>query len=290
MTARCVLEEDEWRTIAAAHRDRVRQWTGPHLERRRSGTAHPVMDFLFTYYAHRPAQLERWHPGPDVVLSGDAASDYLRSRAYVQDQATGGVRLALTELPERFTMTAEFIRSLLAATASRQPRLGCFGMHEWAMVYRSDRARHEGVPLRLGAAGTDAVVERLPVHCTHHDAYRFFTDKARPLNAVAPAREDQVAMEQPGCLHANMDLYKWATKLVPLTPSSLVADCFELAVAVRELDMAASPYDLTVYGYDPVPIETPAGRAAYARAQTDFAARAAPLRTRLVSICDRLVA
>ncbi len=84
-------------------------------------------------------------------------------------------------------------------------------------------------------------------------------------------------MEQPGCLHANMDLYKWATKLAPLTPSQLIADCFELAVAVRELDMAASPYDLRAYGYEPVPIETPAGRAAYARAQAAFADRAAPL-------------
>lgn len=289
MTPR-VLAEDEWLTAAAAHRDRVRKWTGPHLERRRSGTAHPVMDFLFTYYAYRPAQLERWHPGPDVALLGTDALAYLRSPSYVRDQATGGVRLEPTALPGRFAATAGFIRPLLVATASRPPRLSCFGMHEWAMVYRSDQVRHERVPLRLGTAGTDALVESLPLLCTHHDAYRFFTDEARPLNAVAPTRENQLAMEQPGCLHATMDLYKWATKLAPLTPSSLVADCFELAVAVRELDMAASPYDLRAYGYEPVPIETPAGRAAYARAQAAFADRAAPLRTQLINTCDRLAA
>ena len=31
-------------------------------------------------------------------------------------------------------------------------------------------------------------------------------------------REDQVALEQPGCLHATMDLYKWAYKLGPAVP------------------------------------------------------------------------
>ena len=246
------------------------------------------MDFLFTYYAYRPAQLERWHPGPGVVLRGDAASAYLRSTSYVRDETVDGVRLEPAGLPARLSATAGFVQSLLTATSSRRPRLGCFGLHEWAMVYRSDRPRHGTVPLRLGAAGTDAVVEALPVHCTHHDAYRFFTDAARPRNAAAPTREDQVTMEQPGCLHANMDLYKWATKLAPLAPSGLIADCFELAVAVRELDMAASPYDLAAYGYGPVPIETAAGRAAYAQAQSAFADRAAPLRMQLIDICARL--
>jgi hypothetical protein len=145
------------------------------------------------------------------------------------------------------------------------------------------------VPLRLGPAGTDAVVESSPVHCTHHDAFRFFTDAARPRNAVQPARADQVALEQPGCLHATMDLYKWAYKLSPATPGELLADCFALAADVRELDMRASPYDLSGYGYPPVAIETPAGRAAYARAQAGFAERAAPLRARLIALCEDLL-
>lgn len=283
-----MLDEVEWRGLADAHRERVRRWTGPHLERRLRGEAHPVLDFLFTYYSYRPAQLERWHPGPGIVLRGETAADYLRSPSYAWDEASGGVRLDLARLPDRLSTTAGFVHSLLSATASRRPRLGCFGLHEWAMVYRSDEVRHAAVPLRLGAAGTDAVVEALPLQCTHHDAYRFFTDAARPINATAPARDDQIAMEQPGCLHANMDLYKWATKLAPLTPSDLVADCFELAVDVRELDMAASPYDLAALGYAPVPIETAAGRAAYAKAQVAFADRALPLRDRLINICDQL--
>jgi hypothetical protein len=50
------------------------------------------------------------------------------------------------------------------ATADRPAQLGCFGLHEWVMVYRSgpDDVRHGAWPLHL---------------------------------------------EQPGCLHATMDLY-----------------------------------------------------------------------------------
>ena len=55
-------------------------------------------------------------------------------------------------------------------------------------------------------------------------------------------------------------------------------DCLELAAAARELDMRASPYDLRDYGFEPIAIETPAGRAEYVRAQQSVAERAAPLR------------
>ena len=110
-----------------------------------------------------------------------------------------------------------FVRELLSATVSRPAQLGCFGLHEWAMVHGipADDVRHAGWPLRLGSAGTDAVVERHGIRCSHFDAYRFFTDSAAPRNALRPTRDGQVAMEQPGCLHAGMDVYKWAFKLTP---------------------------------------------------------------------------
>jgi hypothetical protein len=279
-----VLEETAWRQRAALHRARVEQWTRPHRERRRRGEAHPVMDFLFTYYSLRPVRLEQWQPGPGVLLRG--GDELLALPGHVRDG--DGVRLDVDALPARIATTAAFVRDLLVATASRPVRLSCFGLHEWAMVYHSDTPRHAAVPLRLGSAGTDAVLESLPVQCTHHDAFRFFTAAAQPLNAIHPQRSDQVANEQPGCLHATMDLYKWAYKLTPATPAELLADCFALAVEVRELDMRASPYDLTEYGYSPVRIESPTGRAEYARAQAEFARRAAPLRDRLITLCGTL--
>jgi hypothetical protein len=156
------------------------------------------------------------------------------------------------------------------------------------MVYRADEVRH-GWPLRLGAAGTDRVVEAHRIGCSHFDAFRFFTDAARPLNTLNPGRDDRREFEQPGCLHAGMDLYKHAFRLSPLVPSELVADCFALARDIRELDMRASPYDFGDLGYEPVRIETAAGKAEYVAAQRAFAERAAPLRRRIVEACDALL-
>jgi hypothetical protein len=107
------------------------------------------------------------------------------------------------------------------------------------------------------------------------------------LNLIRPARDTQHEFEQPGCLHANMDLYKWSDKLAPLVGSDTVADCVELARDIRVLDMRASPYDLADLGYEPVCVETAAGRARYAAAQREFADRAAPLRARLIAVIDR---
>ena len=185
-----------------------------------------------------------------------------------------------------------FVRKLLRATAGRPAHLGCFGLHEWAMVYRQSagQVRHFDWPLRLGSARTDEVVESHQVSCSHYDAYRFFTAPARPLNTVAPTRDSQTALEQPGCLHANMDLYKWAYKLSPAIPSSLTMDCFDLARAIRELDMRAAPYDLRALGYEPVEIETAEGKATYVAAQREFTTQAQGLRHKLIEACDILLA
>jgi len=270
-----------------SHVARMRRFTGPHLERKLRKEKHPVMDFLFTYYSHRPVRLERWHPGPGVVL--EDAAEYLEFPHYkLVDE---GVTLDADSFIGQRAKTLEFVGKLLTATLSRPARLGCFGLHEWAMVYRQQPAevRHNAWPLRLGSSGTDQVVEASRIQCGHFDAFRFFTAPARPRNTVQPTREAQIANEQPGCLHANMDLFKWAYKLEPATPSALVADCFELAADVRELDMRASPYDLADLGYAPVRIETPDGRTEYARRQAEFAERARPLRERLIFVCDSIL-
>ncbi|MCA1655350.1 MAG: PLP-dependent aminotransferase family protein [Pseudonocardiaceae bacterium] len=275
---RAVLRERRDALVDAIRRD----LPGVELTGVPGGGFH-VLDFLFTYYSHRPARLLRWHPGPGVALVG--AAEYLRWPAY----RTTGDGVELGPLPDARRPTVEFVHGLLTATAAREPRLGCFGLHEWAMVYRARDVRHEDWRLRLGGAGTDAVVESLPLRCTHFDAFRFFTPAARPRNLVRPRRSDQVTLEQPGCLHAGMDLYKWAYKLDPFAPATLVADCFELALDIRGLDMRASPYDLTALGYAPVRIETAPGRAAYRREQAEFTERARPLRARLIALCEELL-
>jgi hypothetical protein len=281
------LTQEQWRPLEAAHHTRVDAVTAAHLGRRAGASTHPVEDFLFTYYMQSPAQLRRWHPGLGVVLEGAAERGNWKFYRYAGD----GAALDLESFLAARADTVRFVRELVSATARRPAHLGCFGLHEWAMVYRQrpEQLRHVHWPLRLGQAGTDEVVDSHQIRCSHFDAYRFFTEPARALNTLRPARDSQVSMEQPGCLHATMDLHKWAYKLSPALPSDLSVDCFDLAREVRELDMRAAPYDLRPLGYEPIRIETAEGKATYVEAQRDFAARAQRLRLRLIDSCDTLL-
>jgi hypothetical protein len=287
VSSEVVLAQQDWMRRRDSHESRLDGLAGPYLRARAAGQRNPVLDFLFTYYNLKPRHLRRWHPGFGVILAGPGADEYAHLRGYC---ATGlGVTVDRRLLARR-RETTQYVERLMAATASRSPALSCFGLHEWAMVYRAKELRHDAVPLRLGPAGTDVVVESLPLRCTHFDAYRFFTESARPLNATPLTRQAQVVSEQPGCVHATMDLYKFAAKLLPLVDSDLLMDAFELAYAARELDMCASPYDLRDFGYEAVAIERASGRAEYTRRQADLSRRAAGVRTALLQRCRELLA
>lgn len=285
-----ILSETDWMRRRSAHEQRVRAWTDPQQARAARGEKHPVYDFLFTYYAFRPAWLRRWQPGPDVVLGGEAAREFLRWPGY--RETAGGIAVDPAVLPPRRREFVAWLRGLLGAMRDRPAFFGCYGWHEWAMVYRQTAAeiRHNAHPLRFPPDELATIVESSAICCSHFDAFRFFTAPARPLNRLQPTRTDAGQLEQRGCLHANMDLYKWAFKLAPFTPAELVADCFELARDIREVDMRASPYDLRALGFEPIAVETAAGRADYERRQRAFTARGEPLRARLVALCERLLA
>ncbi|WP_218713764.1 3-methyladenine DNA glycosylase [Arthrobacter sp. BF1] len=295
------LSESVWQARAAAHQQRVDRYAAPYLARRSANQKHPVEDFLFTYYTQKPGQLSRWHPGAGVVLTGAAAAERLgwkfyRPAAGNELEEAGaptegsGVVLDLEKFLEKRKEAVDFARIILGRTAARPAQFGCFGLHEWAMVYQQEAnaVRHEYLELRLGSAGTDRTVEENRIRCTHFDAYRFYTPQASGLNELRPTRENQRDLEQPGCLHANMDLYKWAYKLSPALPSELVMDCFELSWRIRAMDMQASPYDLAAWGYPPIPIETAAGKSDYVAHQRAFSAESAVLRERLRVAVDTL--
>ncbi len=281
------LAAGDWAARRAAHRARAGALTAARLARTSAGRADPVEDFLFTYYPFRPAALARWSPGWGVDLEGEPPA----GETWWEPAPGGRFRVAAAERDPKALVRVRFIRELCLAVAARPAYHGCFGLHEWAMVYRSAEARrHAAWPLRLGPDGTDAVVESMPVRCTHFDAFRFFTPEARPLNRASPDLAGRVDNEQPGCVHANMDLYKWAMKLGPLAPAELAADAFDLAADARRVDMRASPYDFRAAGLEPIAIETPEGRADYEREQRRLAAAAAPIRRRLIVACDRILA
>ncbi|MBN9612589.1 MAG: 3-methyladenine DNA glycosylase [Actinobacteria bacterium] len=288
-----VLPDAVWRSIEVLHAERADALTAGHRARRRMQQRHPVEDFLWTYYSVKPGELRRWHPGAGIVLQGAA-----EERGGWRHYATDGDGTAHVDLHAFFAErggTVDYVERLIEATKDRAPQLGCFGLHEWAMVYRLDpgQVRHAGLPLRIGHEATDRVVESHRITCTHFDAFRFFTAPAEPLNTLQPTRETQPELEQPGCLHAGMDLYKWAAKLGPIVPGELLLDAFVLARDIREVDMRASPYDVTGYpGADgqtlaPIPIETADGKREYAALQRGFADRGNGLRARLIAAIRR---
>jgi hypothetical protein len=283
------LPVHRWEGLAAEHAARADALTAGHRARRSAGEKHPVEDFLYEYYSLKPATLRRWHPGAGLRLAPgpDGPAPHATWRWYATDD-DGAAHLDLPAYLAARGDTVRYVHGLLVATAGRLAHLGCLGLHEWAMVYRQPESdRRHALPLRLGGPGTDAVVDRHPIRCSHFDAFRFFTPEAAPRNALQPTRERQPALEQPGCLHATMDLLKWGLKLGSLVPGDLLLDAFVLAADVRRLDMQASPYDVSSLGEPAVPIETPEGKAEYVRRQRAFAERAAPLRARLAALCAR---
>jgi hypothetical protein len=283
------LTIQEWKLRKSQHEARVDAWVQPRRERKQRGERNPIDDFLFDYYPYSIGKLRSWHPGYGVTLEGTPVElkDFLDRGVYrtTPDGCTVDENKLLKQRSRK-----ELVLRLLTNTSKRNAQLNCFGMHEWAMVYgqQQDQIRHEQVPLRLSMDQITDTVDSVGLRCTHIDAYRFFTDLATPLNAFTPTRENQPELEQPGCLHANMDLYKYAMWFSPFTSSELIADCFALAREARTLDMQASPYDLAAHGLEPIALETTEGRREYVDRQSVLMKRAAPLRERLAAALTQL--
>lgn len=282
-----------WSQHAVKHETAIKEFTDAFVKRRALGITHPVYDFLFTYYTCSPQKLKRWVPSFEqaLELDGDDLTNYpwLQEQWFVQES---GVLLPNLKLINQGTIkAAAFIENLCENILQRPARFGCFGLHEWAMVYKlpKEEVRHNGWELRLSPSEIQTFVESQKIYCTHYDAFRFFTPEARPLNKVQPTLEMRLQMEQSGCLHANMDLYKWATRLWPWIGSDLIRDAFFLTMAGRELDMRASPYDLRKEGFEPICIETEEGRRLYQIEQQRLTERSVPVRIALKEFCKKLV-
>ncbi len=274
----------QWRSARSAFLAELEPFAAAREERRSHHVVHPVDDFLFDYYALRASHLRRWSPGPGVVLLGAYRNEVDRGQVFIERD--GG--LTLPAYPAHRREFLDWLVGYLRVVAERPLALGCFGMHEWAMVYRTDEVRHGKTPLRLAPDAIAELVESTELRCTHFDAFRFFTPAAVPRNRIALTRAATVEHDQPGCVHVTMDLFRYALKLAPWCPSELFGQTFHLARTARDIDMRASPYDLRHYGLEPIPVETREGRDEYVAAQRELASKAEPLRARLLSLCEQL--
>ena len=282
-----VLSEMQWRLLDREHRELVVPWIESYRKRRGLGKSHPVYDFLFGYYQMNRQKLIQWRPMSSMRLEGDGAKRFLEDERYTD--FNDGVGLDAQSMSTKEVERIQWVANLISLSLRRAPRFNCYGLHEWAMVYRSDQIRYESTPLRLPSEQIEEVVRSMPICCTHYDAFRFFTEDAKPLNAQILCQDERADVEQFGCVHFNMDLYRWSYKLCPWIGSELMDDCFKLAIEARTLDMRASPYDLSKYGFEPIRIETQSGRNEYSAEQQVIYEKGQPLAKRLLSDCENLL-
>lgn len=286
------LSLEIWTERAKKHLGLVTPYTDAFVKRRDARLKHAVHDFLFVYYTFSPLKLKQWFPSFEEAL--EVNQKIFEEYPWLHHPYFSHFEKFLGLNPKNVTKQIfrllEFIENLSLNILQRSPRFGCYGLHEWAMVYKlsPEAIRHNGLRLRLHPKEIAIFLEEQSICCSHYDAYRFFTKEAKPLNVVTPSYDTRLEMEQGGCLHANMDLYKWATKLWPWIGSDFIAKTFLHALKGRELDMRASPYDLTEEGYEPICIETEEGRKTYQREQQKIAEMAIPLRERLAAFCKKL--
>lgn len=278
------IPSSEWRSRKAKHVERLAAFADERVARRSAGVKHPVDDFLFEYYSFRPSQLLRWSPGVSVLLEGATPSDVDYNEFEKRD---GGMILLADSFPDHRVKFLDWAIGYLQSIADRPASFHCFGLHEWAMVYRTSEVRHP-MPFRLSHAEIATLVESEGLRCTHFDAFRFFTPSAAPLNRLPLTRQNTDEHDQKGCIHVTMDLYRYAYKIAPWSSGELIADAFSLAWKARQIDMRASPYDLRSLGVEPLAIETRAGQEEYVELQRGLARLAEPLRQRLLEEYRRL--
>lgn len=253
-----------------------------------TGKNHPVYDFLFEYYRCKRRLITDWHPPVEVHLEGQDAQMFLKCPRYSEDRL--GVYLDITTIKPDETSRMAWVVQLIENALSKRSQHNCYGLHEWALVYKEERIRHQDTPLRMDREAIERLLESQTVRCTHYDAFRFFTKEAQPLNTLQPSREERLNDEQFGCIHFNMDLFKWCYKLTPWISSELALRCFFLATEARELDMRASPYDLHAYGLTSIFIETAEGRAHYQVLQKQISTKGRMLAKLLLNECCKVIA
>jgi hypothetical protein len=275
------ISRTDWQLAVRAHEVRVEPWVKDRRVRSSKGVPHAVFDFLFNYYSFRPAQLSRWSPGVGVLIEGATHESFPGAADF--RQTSEGIILEAIDFAHHRREYLRWAIRYLETTGARSPTLSCFGLHEWAMLYRAEQVRHRTIPLRLPLEEIAKVVESSDLRCSHYDAFRFFTPLATPRNRTQLSRSQTEHFDQPGCIHVTMDLYRFAYKIFPFCRSDIVADAFELAAEAREIDMRASPYDVSSYGFQPICIETTEGREEYIGYQRALALKAKPIRQALLT-------
>eukprot|EP01031_Cornospumella_fuschlensis_P040905 gene40905-49895_t len=225
-----LLEQDQWIVLAKQHKQEMVSLLYPSTDagasssdgnwRRRQHLVkdHPIYNFLHRYYRYTTDDLLKYSPGLEVALAGidprKPAHCSIVHCTYMQyDHRNNNIGFYHKESIRKLLASsrgkfggADLVhnRDVLRRTSNKPPFFGCFGLHEWAMLYSGRRVegsvaapRHqENLALRVPQRTIDEVVEGGELKCTHFDAWRFFHPAAQPWNMIpAMSRANQRVFE-----------------------------------------------------------------------------------------------
>ena len=298
-----ILKRIEWQSKAEEHAKLIYNMVYPpsnqyenDKERMHAVYGHPIYNFIHKYYSYSLKQISFYSPGMNILLeevhtkndiNHILSPDFFNSIDSNKSLCNGMYEIERNNLSNKKRKKFERSRDILLRTSIAPPHFSCFGLHEWAMLAKGDgkENKHQTLPLRVPQNVIDKMVQsKGALRCTHFDAFRFFHPDVTALNDVQLSRSNQLDTEQPGCVHATMDLFKYAYELYPLISADTLRDCLQVSLDARHIDMRASPYDCsTVEGVgDPIKIETAVGRKQYASEQEVLYKKSAPIRLELL--------
>ena len=139
-----------WKFDAADHIRRMDDLLYPPGESLKARThlvkQHPIYNFIHTYYRYSTQNIKKYSPGLGIMLTDFDQENILDNtylnEKYIKTTSSG----SFYELPKNDAPDSTFgwitlskTRDILYSTATRQPFFGCFGLHEWAMLYSGRR-------------------------------------------------------------------------------------------------------------------------------------------------------
>jgi hypothetical protein len=286
-----IISYSEFQQRKEYHTTKVSDLLADYLSNKNLGKKQPVLDFLFEYYFFKPSLLQRYSPGIEIGINAEIIDPLDKSLFELNHfiEENGIWFLSKNSIPENRITSIHWVIELLIQTNKNEAQFGCLGLHEWAMVYKEENDLRHSLPLRLDNTEIRTLVESKPLKCTHFDAFRFFTEHSRPLNKVQLNKDNRLQMEQSGCIHTTMDIYRWAHKFYPWIASERITEAFELAVEARTIDMQASPYDVSLIGLTPIKIESKSGAEEYISKQKQLNEKGKKLRALLIQDLTKLI-
>ncbi len=174
-----VMPREKWVPLLEQDRSRAVALLGENACNLRDRD-NPVYNFFSSYYGRffKPSTLLRdWSPGINKILVGVSSKEdgFGRCQGWAQTEE-GGIYIDpdLKRLSKNRLVGMRWIRRFLEISSAKPPRLNCYGLHEWAMLYAPESstrstgiAKHQNLPLRVPQRVINEVVEQGPLRCTY---------------------------------------------------------------------------------------------------------------------------